>query len=136
MIEINEIGEVVNFYPFNRFAGFVISFSIRVPSCILIQLLDLIVCIYSGSIISNDWLSCIFFYSHVAIHTNIYRRNGSMFTILGTTMTIQTTDLVYSGMHFMRIINWLYRLIPLLSSQSHCTFYQPITCKNEKYNGK
>src|SRR6185312_12027864 len=114
MIEINKIREIMNLNPFNGFSWFIIFFGIGVPACIGIKLFNFVIRIYSSAIIAKYWLTRVFLHCHVAIHTNIHRRNGGVLTILSPTVTIQTTYLIDACMYFMNKINRLIRLVSLL----------------------
>ena len=88
VIEINVVGQVVNFYPLDWFARFVIFLRIRVPPSINIQFLDFCCTIYFLSVIFYNFIALVFFYRHVTVHTNIYRRDIRIFTVLCAAVAI------------------------------------------------
>ena len=51
-------------------------------------------------------------------------------------MTVQTTDLVSTGMHFMREENGLFRLVVLLSAQTNGSLNDIISAHNKKHQYK
>src|SRR5436190_7443791 len=71
----------------------------------------------------------------MAIHTNIHRRYGSRFTFPGIAMAVKTADLVDTGMHFMRIEDWLFRLHPFLSLKTDRALGDIITTDDKKDHG-
>jgi hypothetical protein len=67
----------------------------------------------------------------VAVHTNIYRRDGSLFALVNTNMAILAVDLVNTGMHFMREEDGLFGFIFFLAVYIDGTLGDPISTNQE-----
>src|ERR1700760_2980461 len=63
--------------------------------------------------------------SSVAVHTDIWRRDGCGLTVPGVAMTEETADLIESGVYMMGKEDGLLGLIALLAAYADAEFDEP-----------
>src|SRR5690606_7482098 len=95
VVEVGHVGEVVDTYPLDRFVLIVSANDFRNFS-------------FAGECSRLDLV--------VAVHTNVHRRDGSIFALGNACVTILAINLVFSGMNLMRERNRLTGSVSLLNS--------------------
>lgn len=116
--EEDEVGQVMDLYPFYRVPRACISAFCGVIAGIREQLLDLLVRIDLRAVGTGEPFSMIGSDGRMAIHAKIEGRNGCLFAVPGVPVTKQTADLIQPGVDAMRKEDRLPRLIALLAAET------------------
>src|SRR5690606_29176889 len=94
VVEVNVVGQVMNFNPLNRLSQYItlliaiVILFLRVPSCIFVQFMVFCCIVHFFTLVCVKLLACVFVYLLVAVHTYISRWHHCLLAFFRTCVAV------------------------------------------------
>lgn len=126
------VRQVVDFYPFDRFAGLCIFLALGIVAGIAIEFLNFLCTIDFGSVFAKQFGSGIGIDRGMTVHTHVQGRDRSMLALPGIAVAVQTADLVGAGVYFMGVEDRLFRLISFGATEPDSALCEQVTTPDKQ----